>query len=262
MHLPIAGRSFQLLLAMYVFAGTLGAASNLFAGKWKLNPSRSRLTDQMKVEAVGPNKYSLIFSGDNVETVVADGTDQQALSGTTLSITFEAPDNWKVVRKTNGRITITGLWKLSDNGNTLTDNFTSYRADGSTFNLHYIYKRTAGTSGFPGTWESTTEQVNSTYEIQIQPYQEDGLSFIYPFGMTKSVSFDGKDYPNSGSNVPSGSTSSLNRVSERTLQMTDKVNGKLIDTQEIELSADRKTLTMTVSIPGRSKPNILTFDRE
>jgi hypothetical protein len=40
----------------------------------------------MRVESAGPNKYNLIFSGDNVETVVADGTDQPALFGTTLAI--------------------------------------------------------------------------------------------------------------------------------------------------------------------------------
>ena len=86
----------------------------------------------MKVKAVGPNKYALIFSGDNVETVVADGTDQPALFGTTLFVTVEGPDAWKVVRKTNCRTTITGIWKLSDNDNTLTDSFTSYQAISST----------------------------------------------------------------------------------------------------------------------------------
>jgi hypothetical protein len=256
-------RIFQLILAISLLTGTLRAATDPFTGKWKLNPSRSTLTDQMKVQAVGPNKYNLIFSGDNVETVVADGTDQPGLFGSTLSVTVEAPDSWKVVRKTNGRTTIIGLWKLSDDGSTLTDNFTGYRADGSTSNLHYIYKRTAGTSGFPGTWESVTEQVNSSFELQIQPYQDDGLSFIYPgSSMIKSVKFDGKDYPGSGPNSPAGYTSSVHRVNAQTLEMTDKMNGKLFDTVQIELSADGKTLTMTTSIPGQSKPNIMVFDRE
>jgi hypothetical protein len=259
----MAKRIFQLLLAIYLLTGTLWAVSDPFTGKWKLDPSRSRLTDQMKVKAVGPNKYALIFSGDNVETVIADGTDQPALFGTTLSLTVEAPDSWKVVRKTNGRTEIIGVWKLSEDGNTLTDSFTGYHANGSSSNLHYVYKRTEGTSGFPGTWESITEQVNSTFEIEIQPWQSDGLSFIYPASeITKSMNFDGKDYPGSGPNVPLGYTSSAHRVDEHTLQMTDKMNGKLMDTERIELSPDHKTLTMTVSIPGQSKPNIQVFDRE
>ena len=40
-----------------------------FLGKWKLDPAHSRLTDQMKVGAAGPNTYTLNFSGDNVETM-------------------------------------------------------------------------------------------------------------------------------------------------------------------------------------------------
>ncbi len=44
--------------------------------------------------------------------------------------------------------------------------------------------------------------------------------------------------------------------------MTDKMNGKLFDTVQIELSTDGKTLTMTTTIPGRTKPNIQVFDRE
>jgi hypothetical protein len=131
-------------VCLVCLAGVAQSADNPFTGKWKMNPAKSRLTDQMKVEAAGPNKYNMIFSGDNVETIVADGTDQPGLFGSTLAVSIEAPDSWKVVRKSNGKVTIIGLWKLSPDGKTLTDNFTGFRADGSTRNLHYIYQRTAG----------------------------------------------------------------------------------------------------------------------
>jgi hypothetical protein len=44
--------------------------------------------------------------------------------------------------------------------------------------------------------------------------------------------------------------------------LTAKINGKLIGTQQIEISPDQGTLTMTVSNPGQSRPNILVYDRE
>jgi hypothetical protein len=34
------------------------------------------------------------------------------------------------------------------------------------------------------------------------------------------------------------------------------------DTQEIELSADLKTLTITVHVAGRDKPNVMAFERQ
>src|SRR5215510_15399415 len=175
----MAKRAFQLLLVACLAVGTLWAANDPFVGKWKLNPSKSKLTDQMKVEAIGANKYAIDFGGGATENIVADGTDQPGLDGTTLSITVEGPKTWKVVRKKDGRTLVTGIWKLSKDGQTLSDALSSGR-----------------------------------------------------------------------------------RVNERTMEITDKKNGKTIATQKIEISLDLKTLTMTVQPVGRSKPNILVFDRE
>jgi hypothetical protein len=257
------------LLTVHLQAAPDGASASSFLGKWKLDPAHSRLTDQMKVEAAGPNKYILNFSGDNVETIVADGTDQPGLFGTTLAIVVQDDSNWKVVRKTNGRTTIIGLWQLSLDGKTLTDNFTGYHDNGTTTNLHYIYQRMAGEAGtvnkpsFVGTWESTTEDVNSTYEMEIHPFQDDGLSFINSAGqVTQNLQFDGKDYAGSGTNAPEGYTSSGRRISDRAVERVDKIHGKTLYTQQIEVSPDGKVLTMTVHIPGRDKPDIMLFNRE
>jgi hypothetical protein len=255
-------RTFQLLMIACAVTGALWAADDPFVGDWKLNPARSKLTDVMKVESAGANKYAFNFGG-GAETIVVDGTDQFAGFGTTLAVTVEGPDAWKVVRKKNGRMIVTGDWKLSKDGNMLTDNFTGIKPDGSTYNLKYVYKRSAEGSGFAATWISTSEMVNSVFMLQVRSYEGDGLSFIdLSREATKNVKFDGKDYPHVGRNVAPGSASSVRRVNERTLEMTDKINGKIIYTQKIELSSDLKTLTMTRHIVGQSEPNIQVFDRE
>jgi hypothetical protein len=256
-------RAFQLWLAVCIITGTSRAADDPFAGKWKLDSSRSKLPDTMKVEAAGANKYTFMFSDPHAETIVADGTDQPGLFGTTLSVTVEGPRAWKVVRKINGRILLTGIWTLSEDGGRLHDEYTEYRSDGSTFSLDYVYQRTAGDSGFPGTWESVTETVKSAYEIQIQPYENDGLSVIDPVqGITKNLKFDGKDYPNAGPNAGPNMASSGHRVSDRVLEVTDKVKGKVRETENLEVSPDLKTLTVTVQPADEAKANILVFDRE
>jgi hypothetical protein len=51
-------------------------------------------------------------------------------------------------------------------------------------------------------------------------------------------------------------------VDEHTLEITDKAGGKVIDTREIGVSPDGKTLTMTVHASGRSEPDVRVFDRE
>jgi hypothetical protein len=255
-------RSLRQLLVVSLFTGTLWAATDPFAGTWKLNPAKSKLTDQMRVEAAGPNQYIFYLSATNPETIIADGTDQPGIFGTTLAVSVLGPNQWRVVRKKDGRMLISAIWDLSADGNTLTDNFTGYRADGSTNNLLYKYTRTDGTSSFAGTWESISEQVNSTYEMQIQPYEDNGLSFIIPAQkMTKSVKFDGKAYPGQGPNLPAGYATSGRRLSDRAVELTDKIDGKLLDTQQVEVSPEGNALVITTHIPGVAKPNIQAFDR-
>jgi len=158
---------------------------------------------------------------------------------------------------------VSATWNLSEDGSTLTDHFTGFNPNGSTYTLDYVYKRKAGGSGFEGEWVSTSETVNSVVLMRVRPYEGDGLSFIDPSAqVTRNVKFDGKDYPNLGPNVTPGSTSSLRGVNERTLEMTYKINGKLLYTQEIELSSDSNTLTMTRHIVGERETNIRVFERQ
>src|SRR5262249_5113566 len=117
-------RTVPWLLLAGLAAGTLWAANDSFVGEWKLNPSKSsKIFDQMKVESVAGNKYSFDFGGGPGETITPDGTDQPGIAGTTFSVTIEAPDSWKVVRKKDGKMLIRANWKLSKDGNTLTDDY-------------------------------------------------------------------------------------------------------------------------------------------
>ena len=258
----MSNRIGRLLLVACLVISTSWAADNPFIGRWKLNPSRSKLSDEMKVERVSENKYAFDFGSGHPETIVADGTDQPADFATTLAVTVESPNKWQVVRKKDGIAIITATWELSQDNKKLTDHFTSTSSNGTKSSVDYVYERTAGTTGFAGTWESDSVQVNSVFEFQIQPYEEDGLSFINPAQQTtRNIKFDGKDYLVSGPNLPKDSTTSGHRVSALTIQLTDKLAGKIMDTRQVDLSADFKTLTMTVRTMNHSKPNILVFDR-
>src|SRR5207244_12414457 len=117
-----------------------------------------------------------------------------------------APDSWKIVRKKAGHLLLTANWRLSKDGQSLSDDFTSFAPDGSASTVNYVYKRRAGTSGFAGTWENTTGTMISVFVMEVQPYEGDGLSFIIQ-GITKKVTFDGKDYTNVGPDLPTGFTS-------------------------------------------------------
>jgi hypothetical protein len=259
-------RTIPLLCFACLIATTSRAADEPFIGKWKLNLSKSKLADQMTIALVGANRYALTFAGvGETETLVADGTDQPGIQGTTISIAVEAPGNWKITRKSGGRTMLTAIWKLSDDGKTLTDTFSGNQPDGSTSRIDLVYKRAEGSasnSGIPGTWETTEEKPDSVYEIEIRPYEGDGLSFINPGGQpAKNVKFDGKDYPPAGASPAAGSVTSARRLGDHSIELTKKLKGKIVETREITVSPDLKTLTMTLHPVDQRLPNILVFDR-
>jgi hypothetical protein len=259
-------RTIQLLCFACLIAATSDAADEPLIGKWKLNLSKSKLADQMTIAPAGANRYTLTFAGvGETETLVADGTDQPGIQGSTISITVEAPGNWKIVRKSGDRTVLTAMWKLSEDGKTLTDTFIGNQPDGSTSHVDLVYKRAEGSaskSGIPGTWE-TTEEKADPFEIEIRPYEGDGLSFINPGGApATNVKFDGKDYPPGGASPAAGSATSARRLGDHSIELTKKLKGRIVGTREITVSPDLKTLAMTMHILDQRLPNILIFDRE
>src|SRR5262249_32529783 len=205
----------RLLCFACLAATTSDAADEPLIGKWKLNLSKSKLADQMTIAPAGANRYKLTFAGvGETETLVADGTDQPGIQGSTISITVEAPGNWKIARKRGGHTVLTAIWKLSDDGQTLTDTFTGNQPDGSTSHVDLVYKRAEGSasnSGIPGTWETTEEKADA-FEIEIRPYEGDGLSFSSGGAPANNVKLDGKDYPPAGASPPPGSATSARRL--------------------------------------------------
>lgn len=255
-------RAWVVAAVVGLMAGGLWAEDSPFVGDWKLNRAKSKLTDEMKVTNLGGNKYSFDFGGGEPETIVVDGTDQPGNFGTTMSTTVVSKDEWIGVRKKNGKVQIRGIWTLSKDGNTLHDDFTYIADNGKTTHLVYVYERRGGGQGFAGDWVSTAEQADSVYVMQVRPFEGDGLSFISQGGGgTKNVKFDGRDYANVGAEVD-GLAASARRVSERKVEVTDKIGGKVRETEEVEVAEDGKTLTVTGHIPGRSDPQVMVFERQ
>jgi len=235
-----------------------GAVHDPFIGKWTLAVSRSTIVDDMRVQVLGANRYAFNFEGGPTETVVADGTDQPGLPGTTLSVKADSPRSLRVVRKHDGHILVSASWKLSPDDRTLRDDFTSVQPDGSRATTHYLYKRIAGSTGFAGGWESATKPVGLKLELAIEPYGGDGLSFINP-GSSRNVIFDARDYAIAGKN---GSTISGRRRGARLVETTEKDSGKIERARRFEVSADGAVLTETLRAAGQRTPDVLVFERE
>jgi hypothetical protein len=175
-----------------------------------------------------------------------------------MSLTKEGPNALKMVIKRDGKVTNSMVHTLSDDGSTQTIKGTSTKPDGTTSNFEATYKRMGSGSGWSGTWESADVKFNSPNDWEISSYGAHGLTFYTPaYKDTLSMNFDGKDYTEKGPRVAPGSTSSGKRVDAHTLEVTDKIKGKVMDHTKFEVSPDGSTLTMTVHESGQ--PNALTI---
>jgi hypothetical protein len=254
-------RILEALLLICLSASIAQAAGAPFIGTWKLDPSKTRLPDRMKVEKRGANTFAFDFGG-GAETIVLDGTYQKGVQGTLLSVKAEAPGRWIVERQMDGRLLVRATWSLSKDGRRLIDDFRQFGADGATSGTDSVYQRAGRGSGFAGVWESVKETMISPPVMQVTAFKGDGLSFVTsPTLLTRSAKFDGADYPDEGANARPGATSSIRRVDARTLAVTRKYDGKAVATEDFALSTDLKTLTITQHIPGRDKPNVYVFQR-
>jgi hypothetical protein len=236
-------RIFGLILIARLMTTPAPAQTDPFVGHWRL----TKFTDQMSVAKAGALTYVFNFEGGGPEKIVVDGTYQRGVAGTMLSVTPEG-SNWKVERKRYGHKILTAIWTLSKEGNSLTDNFTSFDKNGAPSNVKLVYTRAGAGSGFTGTWVSQSAATGSVTILEIRPYKSNGLSLIVPSEeLTVNLNFDGKN---------------VRRIDTHTFEITRKANGKITQTEEYMVSSDGKTLTHAVHVVGESRPLITVFERQ
>ena len=59
----------RLVVAACLLTGSVYAANDPFVGKWKLDSSKSRFPDEMKVAAAGTNKYVFDFGAGQTHVI-------------------------------------------------------------------------------------------------------------------------------------------------------------------------------------------------
>jgi hypothetical protein len=257
------GHSIAAYLLAASFAASLSAASDPFLGTWKLNMSKSTFSGyRYKIEDLGQNRYKLTF-GAEPDTLTADGTDQPVHYGNTMAFTLEGPNIWKFRTKKDGRVIATFTDTLSADGKTIVSIGTANKPDGTTEDFQETWKRVGNGSGWAGIWETTKVEANAPDELVISPYHTDGLTFNTPaYKDVLSIEFDNKDYAETGPNVAPGSMSSGKRSDVNTLELTDKIQGKVMDKATYKISKDGRTLTITTYYTGQVKPQIAVLEKK
>jgi len=253
-----------LLLAACALQLPVFSAANPFAGTWKFNQAKSDLKGQTyTIASLGDNRFRFTFGSAQDFTINADGTDQTSLPGTTVAITVKDPNTWELVFKTNGTKTGTATCSLAADGKSQACKFTVIRPDGSEVENTFVDHRVSGSGGFAGVWQRASMTLGNPSLLQIDASPNGNLAVSWPSDkVSMTVTLDGNDFAVEGPTVVKGATASATRKGAHSIRMTDKLNGKVLDTADWKVSSDGKVLTITEHDAGVKKATVSVYDRQ
>ena len=245
------------------FAGGLAAAENPFAGTWKLNPAKSKLTgDTMKFEKTPSGEIRCSASGTTY-TFKVDGKEYTGPFGEAIVWKQIDDHTWQTTYKQKGILISTDTSSLSPDGKTITVVSKGTKPNGATFQDTVVYERISGDKGLLGGWRDKEVKINSLITMDIKPSGQDGLLFTSEgYKWTCDAKFDGKDYTVTGPTIPAGITVTLKHTGPRSFEMLAKKNGKPLSRDTYTVSRDGRTLTDAGSAVAVNEPYTEVFERQ
>ncbi|MDT8070093.1 MAG: hypothetical protein ROO76_18155 [Terriglobia bacterium] len=219
-------------------------AQSPFDGKWQLNQQKSDMTGHtMKIEDAGNG--AIKFVGPNFTTTVkTDGTKAQTPAGATMAMQKKSDDSYHETDWMKGKEISQSDWTLSNDGKNLTIHEYGTNPNGEKFDNTTDYNRLSGSDGLIGEWKTSSVRIG-TPEWFTMKLSGDELNWEIPAikGMLKAP-LNGKDVHPSGPTVPESLTLAITKKDPRTLDVTEKLQGKTIFSGTYTVSPDGKTMTV------------------
>ena len=228
----------------------LAWAAGPFDGTWKMDPSKTQLSGQKPTVVVLQSGVLQTTSSTGEKfNVKADNSDQPGPPEAKTrydTVAYKVVDDKTIeaTGKKDGKVVWSSRRTVSADGKTMTSESTSYpEASKQPMTSKFTYTRVAagppGSHAISGTWQIQSyipSELLTTYKST-----PNGLMMSDPIGESFDAKFDGKDYPVKGA---TGSyTVSLTKVNKRSIDITNKRDGKITGVDHMTVSADGKTMT-------------------
>src|SRR4051812_37565426 len=229
----------------------LVAADPPYVGRWKVNEEKS---DRGPAFTIATEAGALrLTQGDRSYIVQFDGKDHSHPLGGVVRWSQIDERSWETAYTENGKLLGNAIYRLSDDGQTLT-----VRPKSGT-GAPAVYRRTSGErQGLAGVWSLKMASV-STLDIEVA----DGYDLVQSSGGAKcKANFDGRDYPIIGPNgQPSGfERCRISKVGDRGFSLTISINGTAVASDTYTVSADGQMLTELGG--SRGQPHTIVHERQ
>jgi len=237
----------RLLVGLLLFVPAALFAQSAFDGTWVFTAESGQFGGKPMILSLKDGIYRCDSCVPKIETE-ADGKDHKR-TGSPYNdvINIRVVDDRTVesIGKKRGKVVGKSIDTVSQDGNTLTSNFTFTADNGEKGSGTTIYKRVApappGAHKISGTWQ-TEKLENASASMMTVTYKSsgDGLSMSDPTGDSYTAKFDGKEYPYKGD--PGTTSVSLKKIDDHTIEETDFRNGKVISVSRMTVSPDGRTM--------------------
>jgi hypothetical protein len=233
------------------------AADAPYIGKWKVNSSKSQLTDIVTIQKLPSGEMRFDESGFTY-TFKPDGKEYPTPDGGTATWKAVGADKWEVTNRANGKISATITLTVS--GDTLSSMAMIPQTDGKDLMTTSTSKRISGGPGLAGKWQGTEADAGASW-LEVTPNGPDGITLKAPNSMC-AAKFDGKPYPMTGSGDGPKQTMSFRKTGPASFETATFLDGKPFFKDVYVASADGKMLTDTGTPVSTKKPLKVVYDRQ
>jgi hypothetical protein len=156
----------------------------------------------------------------------------------------------------------TTTWTLSDDGRKLMSDSQGNNPDGSPYLVNETYSRQSRNHGFYGNWMGTTVKgVTESYDIADN--NDGSITWHIPeLKAEVRLPLDGKEVRPTGPTVPETLMLSMTKQGPHKYRYNEKLNGKIVETGNMIVSPDGKTLTTTITTAGSTTKSIAIYERQ
>lgn len=230
-----------------------GTVQSLFDGTWKIDLDEPQPSTTQYRYLLQNGIYHCATCDPPLE-VKADGKDHQITGEPcydTVSLNVVDARTTEETDKRNGKTVGGTRMTVSPDGNTATVEWTeSCNAQGDLVAGKDLMARVSqsprGAHAISGSWRITKRMNRSENALVVTLKLEgDTFSFADPAGQSYAAKLDGTDTPIRGD--LSNTLVSVRRIDEHTIEETDKRGGKIVEVIRFTVSADAKTMTVSMA---------------
>jgi hypothetical protein len=243
---------FWIGLLMALLAPARAMAQSAFDGTWKIDLNQTQMPSRPGVYLLQDGMYHCRTCIPPID-VRADGLDHRVAGDSCYdTVNIRVVDDRTVLEtdKNKGRIVHTEKVTVAPDGNTAIWEFSdSCSANGEEATWKQISVRVTrgpfGAHAISGSWRAMRIMNSSENLTATMKLEGDNFSFRDSTGQSYTASLDGPEVPFKGD--VSNTMISVRRIDQNTIEETDRRAGKVVSVTRFTISADGKSLTVSIS---------------